>query len=334
MAAENLRVVLVARPEGLPKAGDFRLESGAIPEPAHGEVVVRQRFASVDPAMRGWMTDRTSYVPGVGLGEVMRAYGVGEVVASRADGLDVGERVAGAFGLQRYAAVPARHVAAIPPGIDERLALGPLGMTGMTAYFGLLDVGEPRSGDTVLVSAAAGAVGSMVGQIARIQGCRVVGIAGGEAKCRWITESCRFDAAIDYRTVESLDAAIAESCPDGVDVFFDNVGGATLDAALRRLNRGARVVICGAISTHNAVEPPPGPRNYIQLLVRRARMEGFIVMDYAERYEEARAAIGAWLAAERLEYRFHVVDGLERAPEALLMLFDGSNTGKLLVRVE
>ncbi len=330
----NLRVLLDARPVGLPRASDFRIEEGPAPEPGDGEVLVRQRWVSVDPAMRGWMTDRRSYVPGVELGEVMRAYGAGEVVRSRAEGFSEGDGVVGLLGWQRYAVGEGRHLYKVPPGLDLKVALGPLGMTGLTAYFGLLDVGRPRVGETVLISGAAGAVGSMVGQIAGIRGCRAVGIAGSDAKCAWITEECGFDAAINYKTSGDLDDAIAEACPDGVDIFFDNVGGTTLEAALRQINRGARVVICGAISIYNATEPPAGPSNYIRLLVQRARMEGFVIMDYLDRYAEGQAAIGAWLAEGRLRYRFHVVDGLANAPAALGMLFDGSNEGKLLVRVD
>lgn len=333
MSGNNLKVLLAARPVGLPKESDFLIEEAPVGEPVAGEVLVRQRFMSLDPAMRGWMTDRKSYVPPVGLGEVMRAYGVGEVVRSEAEGLAEGDSVAGLFGWQRFALVKGQHIQPVPPGIDPRLMLGPLGMTGLTAYFGLLDIGEPKRGDTVLVSGAAGAVGSMVGQIAKIEGCRAVGIAGGKDKCRWLTEEVGYDEAIDYKSAASLDAEIKAACPEGVDVFFDNVGGQTLDTALRHISRGARVVICGAIAVYNATEQPPGPASYIHLLVKRARMEGFIVMDFEERYPEALGALGEWLAAGRLAHRFHVVEGLENAPRALGMLFDGSNNGKLLIEV-
>ncbi len=334
MATENLQIRLAARPVGRPKRDDFDIVEEPVAEPGEGEVLVRERFLSLDPAIRGWMADRKSYVPPIGIGEVMRGLGVGEVVRSEADGFSEGDMVAGLLGWQRFAVVPADELQHVPPGIDPKLALGPLGMTGLTAYFGLLDVGEPRQGDTVLVSGAAGAVGSMVGQLAKIKGCRAVGTAGTDDKCRWLTETAGFDAAIDYKTVDSLDEAIGEHCPDGVDIYFDNVGGEILDTALKHLARGARVVLCGAISIYNATEPPPGPKNYMQLLVKRARMEGFLVMDYRDRYAAAQIEIGSWLAAGRIEYRFHVVGGLENAPEALNMLFDGSKEGKLLVRVD
>jgi NADPH-dependent curcumin reductase CurA len=212
------------------------------------------------------------------------------------------------------------------------LFLGPLGMTGLTAYFGLLDVGKPQPGETIVVSAAAGAVGSVVGQIGKILGCRVVGIAGGPDQCRWITEELGFDAAIDYKN-EDVGKRLKETCPEGIDVYFDNVGGAILDAALARLRRGARVVVCGAISQYNATEPVPGPANYLSLLVNRARMEGFVIFDYRKRYPEALAQLGAWLAAGKIRSRDEIVDGLENAPAALTRLFDGTKRGKLIVRI-
>ena len=333
MPKTNQRVLLSSRPVGEPKVTDFTLDEAPVEEPGEQQVLVRQQLMSLDPAMRGWMTNRKSYTPPVGLGEVMRSLGVSEVVASKADGWSPGDVVAGRFGWQQFCVAEPRHLYRLPPGLDPELALGPLGMTGMTAYFGLFDVGAASPGDTVLVSSAAGAVGSMVGQLARIEGCRAVGIAGGAEKCRWLLDEVGFDAAIDYKAGLDLDAEIASACPDRVDVFFDNVGGMTLDTGLRHLNRGARVVICGAISVYNATEPPPGPMNYIHLLIQRARMEGFIVMDYEERYGEAQEAIGTWLAAGKIRYRSHVVVGLENAPQALGMLFDGSNHGKLLVEV-
>lgn len=333
MPESNLQIRLAARPVGLPKRSDFEIVEEPVDEPGEGEVLVRQLYLSLDPAIRGWMADRQSYVPPIGLGEVMRGLGVGEVTRSRSDQLAVGDRVTGLLGWQRWAVVAADQLEPVPPGIDPKLVLGPLGMTGLTAYFGLLDIGEPREGDTVLVSAAAGAVGSMVGQLAKIEGCRAVGLAGSDAKCDWLRGELGYDAAINYKTAASLDEAIGEACPDGVDIYFDNVGGEILDTALRHLARGARVVICGAISIYNTTERPPGPSNYIQLLVRRARMEGFLVMDYRDRYAAAQAELGSWLAAGQLHYRFHVVQGLESAPEALNMLFDGSNEGKLVVEI-
>jgi NADPH-dependent curcumin reductase CurA len=332
MTESNLQILLKARPEGLPKSSDFETVEQPIRQPDDGEVLVRQIYLSLDPAMRGWMTDRKSYVPPVGLGEVMRGLGAGEVVASRDDRFAPGDRVIGLLGWQRFATLGGRELEKVPPQVPLTLAMGPLGMTGLTAYFGLLDVGRPEPGQTVLVSGGAGAVGSIVGQIARIKGCRAVGIAGSDDKCRWLKKELGFDDAFNYKT-GSLSDNIKRTCPDGVDVYFDNVGGDILDAALRSINRGARVVICGAISQYNATEPGPGPANYLSLLVNRGRMEGFIVFDYRDRYAEAQAELGGWIREGRIHARSDVVDGLENAPSALLRLFDGRNTGKLLVRV-
>jgi NADPH-dependent curcumin reductase CurA len=333
MAPTQTRILLAARPQGLPRSSDFEITSGPVPEPGTGEVVVRSILLSLDPAMRGWMDDRRSYVPPVGIGEVMRGQVVGEVVASAVPELSPGQRVSAPVGWQEFAALPASDVTPIPQGVPLQQALGPLGMTGMTAYFGLLEVGRPRRGETVLVSAAAGAVGSLVGQIAAIQGCRVVGLAGSDAKCAWLVDELGFDAAVNYKTAEDLRAAVGEACPEGVDVYFDNVGGPILEVALSRINRGARIVICGAISIYNATEPPAGPANYLALLVQRATMEGFLVFDYRDRYGEAIEAMSRWIAEGRIEARYDVVDGLDNAPRALLRLFDGSNRGKLMVRV-
>ncbi len=333
MADTQTRILLAERPQGLPGEDTFSVVSGPIPLPGPGEVLARTLLLSLDPAMRGWMDDRPSYVPPVELGAVMRSLAVGEVVRSENPAFAPGQRVAGLLGWQEYAALPAEELTPIPDGVDLPLALGPLGMTGMTAYFGLLEVGRPRTGETVLVSGAAGAVGSLVGQLAKIRDCRVVGIAGSDEKGRWLIDELGFDAAVNYKTTENLHAALRAACPDGVDVYFDNVGGETLDIALRLLNRGARVPICGAISGYNATEPPPGPASYLSLLVNRARMEGFIVLDYADRYGEAVEAISRWIAEGKIQARFDIVQGLENAPAALLKLFDGSNRGKLMVRV-
>ncbi len=332
MADNNLQILLKARPEGLPKSSDFETVERPARPPGDGEVLVRQIYLSLDPAMRGWMNDRKSYVPPVGLGEVMRGLGAGEVVESRDDRFAPGDRVSGLLGWQRFATLGGRELQKIPGEVPLTLAMGPLGMTGLTAYFGLLDVGRPEAGQTVLVSGGAGAVGSVTGQIARIKGCRAVGIAGSDDKCRWLTDDLGFDDAFNYKN-GSLDDDIRRTCPDGVDVYFDNVGGDVLDAALRSLNRGARVVICGAISQYNATEPVPGPSSYLSLLINRARMEGFIVFDYSARFAEAQAELGRWIQEGRIQARTDVVDGLENAPSALLRLFDGRNTGKLLVKV-
>lgn len=332
MSKTNVQVLLKARPEGLPKESDFEIVETAVPSPGDGEVLVRNVYLSLDPAMRGWMTDRKSYIPPVALGAVMRGLTVGEVVESKHDGFAPGDLVSGPVGWQSYGAVEGKNLDKLPPGTPLEVALGPLGMTGLTAYFGLLDVGEPKEGETVVVSAAAGAVGSIVGQIARIKGCRVVGFAGTDDKCQWLVDDLGFDAAINYKTAD-LDEEIRRTCPKGVDVYFDNVGGEILDTVLRYINMRARVVICGAISQYNATEAVPGPSNYLSLLVNRGRMEGFIIFDYQKRYGEAQAELGKWLAEGKLQFRSDIVDGLKNAPKALLRLFDGSNTGKLMVRV-
>ncbi|MFY9820649.1 MAG: NADP-dependent oxidoreductase [Thermoanaerobaculia bacterium] len=329
----NLQIRLAARPKGLPQDSDFQSVEGPIPQPEEGQVLVRNILLSLDPAMRGWMNEGRSYVPPVGLGEVMRGLTVGEVAESRHPDFKPGDLVSGILGWQRYAVARGKELTRIPPGIAPAVALGPLGMTGLTAYFGLLDVGQLKAGETVLVSGAAGAVGSIVGQIAKIQGCRAVGIAGTDEKCRWLNRDLGFDAAINYKTAKDLHEEIRGACPKGIDVFFDNVGGEILDTALRSLALHARVVICGAVSQYNATGPMKGPSHYMALLVQRARMEGFVVMDYHARYAEAQGHLGRWLAEGRLHYREDIVDGLENAPKALLRLFDGSNKGKLMVRI-
>jgi NADPH-dependent curcumin reductase CurA len=329
---ENLQIRLAARPVGLPRPSDFETTVEPQPTPGDGEVLVENLYLSLDPAMRGWMTDRKSYIEPVALGAVMRGLVVGRVAASNHPDFSPGDRVSGALGWQQWAVANPKELQKLPPGLPLPLFLGPLGMTGLTAYFGLLDVGKPQPGETVVVSAAAGAVGSVVGQIGKILGCRVVGIAGGPDQCRWITEELGFDAAIDYKN-EDVGKRLKETCPEGIDVYFDNVGGAILDAALARLRRGARVVVCGAISQYNATEPVPGPANYLSLLVNRARMEGFVIFDYRKRYPEALAQLGAWLAAGKIRSRDEIVDGLENAPAALTRLFDGTKRGKLIVRI-
>jgi NADPH-dependent curcumin reductase CurA len=329
----NLQIRLAARPKGLPQESDFQRVEEPIPQPEEGQVLVRNILLSLDPAMRGWMNDVRSYVPPIGIGEVMRGLTVGEVVESRLPGFAAGDLVSGIFGWQRYAVARAKDLSRIPPGVPPAVALGPLGMTGLTAYFGLLDVGQLKADETVLVSGAAGAVGSIVGQIARIKSCRAVGIAGTDEKCSWLTRELGFDAAINYKTAKDLNEEVRHACPKGVNVYFDNVGGEILDTALRNLAMHARVVICGAISQYNATEPPKGPANYLALLVQRARMEGFLVMDFQSRYGEAQAELGRWITEGKLHYREDVVEGLENAPRALLRLFDGSNTGKLMVKI-
>ncbi|WP_331767021.1 NADP-dependent oxidoreductase [Embleya sp. NBC_00896] len=330
----NRQIRLAARPFGLPKPGDWELVTEAVTEPEDGRLLVEVSHISLDPAMRGWMNDVRSYIPPVRIGEVMRAGAIGRVLASRHRDFAVGEHVYGEFGVQEYAVSDGRGVRRVDPDAAPLPTyLGTLGITGLTAYFGLLDIGDPQPGQTVLVSGAAGAVGSVVGQIAKLKGCRTVGIAGGAEKCRLLVEEFGFDAAVDYKA-EDLKDALRKHCPDGVDVYFDNVGGDILDAALARLARGARVVICGAISQYNNTEPTPGPSNYLSLLVNRASMTGMVVFDYADRYAVAAAEMAGWLADGRLRSREDVVEGDVTAfPETLLRLFSGANVGKLVLRI-
>ncbi len=332
----NHQCRLSARPRGLPDDSVWELTEEEVPsEPPEGSFLVRIELLSLDPAMRGWMNDARSYIAPVQIGEVMRAGGIGEVVASRHPDFAEGDHVHGIFGAQEYAISDGRGTHRVDLDVAPAPTwLGTLGMTGMTAYFGLLDVGALAEGDTLVVSGAAGAVGSTVGQVARLKGAgRVVGIAGGSEKCAWLTEELGFDAAIDYKG-EDVGRALREHAPDGIDVYFDNVGGDILDAALGRLARGARVVICGAISQYNATEAPRGPANYLSLLVNRARMEGFVVFDFAPRYSEAAHQLGEWMAAGKLHSREDVVEGgIAAFPATLLKLFAGENTGKLVLRV-
>jgi NADPH-dependent curcumin reductase len=335
MTLVNAQCRLAARPVGLPTESDWSYVEEPAPEPADGQVLVRVEYLSLDPAMRSWMNAGRSYVPAVEIGEVMRAAGIGEVIDSRHPDHAVGDHVYGVFGVQRYAVSDG---AGVTP-VDTTLApapvhLGVLGISGLTAYFGLLDVGRAEPGDTVVVSGAAGSVGSIVGQIARIKGCRAIGIAGGPEKCRWLVEELGFDAAIDYKAGE-LRGPLKEHAPDRVDVFFDNVGGEVLDQVMLRLGRGARVVISGAISQYNATEPPRGPVNYMQLLVSRASMTGFVIFDYASRFPEGAAQLAAWLKSGELRSREDVVSGdIDQFGEVLLRLFKGENTGKLVLALE
>ena len=333
MDAVNRQVRLASRPVGNAQRSDFSFTEEPVRDPGPGEVLVRIQDVSLDPAMRGWMNDRRSYVPPVALGDVMRAGAAGTVAASNDPGFAPGDAVTGVLGVQEWATVPARELIKV----DTNLAplpvhLGTLGMPGLTAYFGLLDVGAAVEGDTVVVSGAAGAVGSVAGQIAKIKGCRAVGIAGGPEKCAYVVDELGFDAAIDYKE-GNVGARMREECPAGINVYFDNVGGEILDAALARLARGARVVICGAISQYNATGPMTGPSNYMSLLVNRASMRGFLVFDYADRYPEAVGDLAGWLLEGRLGSRLEIVKGLDAFPDALSMLFTGANFGKLVLEV-
>lgn len=333
----NQQFLLAARPLGMPRDEDWQFHEEAVPEPEEGGIVVKVLYLSLDPAMRGWMNEGKSYIRPVAIGEVMRAGGLGVVVASRSPRFAVGDYVAGGTGVQRYWSGQADDKTATFTRIDPRIApptawLNALGMPGMTAFFGLREVGQPKPGETVVVSGAAGAVGMTVGQVAKKMGCRVVGIAGGEEKCRFVVEQLGFDACIDYKA-GSVHAGLKEHCPQGVDVYFDNVGGDILDAVLTRINMKARIVICGAISQYNATSQVKGPANYLSLLVNRARMEGMVVFDYAPRYAEGVATLAGWMQEGSVKSIEYVVEGFERFPEALLMLFEGRNLGKLVLKV-
>jgi NADPH-dependent curcumin reductase CurA len=331
--AINHQVRLAARPVGLPKRSDWQFTETPMPQPGDREVLVRTLYLSLDPAMRGWMNEGRSYIPPVGIGEVMRAGGIGRVVASNHPDFAVGDHVNGTLGIQDYAVLEGARLTKVEPKLAPLpVFLNTLGMPGMTAYFGLLDVGQPKPGDTVVVSGAAGAVGASVGQIAKIKGCRAVGIAGGAAKCRYLVDELGFDAAIDYKA-EDVREGLRTHCPKGVNIYFDNVGGDILDIVLARLTLHARVVICGAISQYNNTTPVKAPSNYLSLLVNRARMEGMVVFDYADRFPQARRDIAAWIAAGKLKSREDVVEGLQTFPETLLKLFNGENFGKLVLKV-
>jgi NADPH-dependent curcumin reductase CurA len=347
----NHQVRLAARPVGPARASDWQFTEEAVAAPAEGGVLVKVLALSLDPAMRGWMNEGRSYIAQVGLGEVMRAGGVGVVLASRHPGFAVGDAVAGTTGVQEYALLPADQIERSGLArIDMAQGslsqwLNVLGMPGMTAYFGLLEVGQPRPGETVVVSGAAGAVGQTVGQLARIKGCRVVGIAGGRAKCDWVVGELGFDACIDYKAAPAEAPAVAprrdavrdglkQHCPQGVDIYFDNVGGDILDTVLTRINRHARIVICGAISQYNATGPTQGPKNYLSLLVNRARMQGMVVFDYADRYGVAVAELAGYLKDGRMKSREDLVPGGVAAfPQTLDRLFSGANFGKLVLQV-
>jgi NADPH-dependent curcumin reductase len=333
MDAVNHQFRLAARPQGMVGREHFDYVEEPIPALGDGQVLVQIAYISLDPAMRGWMAEGRSYIPPVQIGEVMRAATAGRVVASNSEELAVGDHVSGWLGVQEYAVCDAGAVFKVDTSaVALSTYVGALGMPGITAYFGLLDVGAPKEGETVVVSGAAGAVGSVVGQIAKIKGCRVVGIAGGPEKCKWIVEELGFDGAIDYKG-EDVGEGLRNHCPEGVDVYFDNVGGEILDAALARLARGARVVICGAISQYNNLDAMRGPSNYMSLLVNRARMQGFVVIDYMSRAAEAAQQMAAWIAEGRLIAREDVVEGFESFPEALVKLFKGENIGKLVLEV-
>jgi NADPH-dependent curcumin reductase CurA len=333
----NQQFRLAARPVGLPKDSDWQRTVEPVRELADGEMLVKVLYLSLDPAMRGWMNEGKSYIPPVGIGEVMRAGGIGRVVASKSPKFAVGDFVSGGAGVQQYWIGAADDKTAAFYKVDPNAAplpkyLNALGMPGMTAYFGLLEVGQPKAGETVVVSGAAGAVGQTVGQVARQHGCRVVGIAGGRDKCDFVVNELGFDACIDYKG-GSVKDGLKQHCPKGVDVYFDNVGGEILDAVLTRINRRARIIICGAISQYNNTTPVQGPANYLSLLVNRARMEGIVVFDWADRYHEGAAQMAQWMKEGSFKTREDIVDGIENFPQTLLMLFEGRNFGKLILKV-
>jgi hypothetical protein len=325
---------LTSRPVGRFTPADFTWAEEPLPPLAEGDVLVRQLFLSLDPTNRGWAEPTPTYLPPLPLGSTMRGLGLGRVEASRRPGFGAGQLVQGLLGWQTYYQGDGRGLTAFDamPGVPLEAYPAVFGHIGATAYFGLLEIGQPKAGETVVVSGAAGAVGSLVGQIAKLQGCRAVGLAGTDEKCRWLTEELGFDAAINYKR-GPLKPRLAEACPQGIDVYFDNVGGDILDTALTLAKERARIVVCGLISQYNSTEPPTGPRAFGYVLLRRLRVEGFIVLDYAPRFPEAFSALGRWMAEGRLKYRVDVVDGLAQAPVAINRLFDGGNTGKLLVRI-
>ena len=328
----NRRVVLAARPTGFPQESDFALDEAPVPRPDAGEVLVRTLYVSVDPYQRGRMSTARSYARPVELGEVMTAQAVAEVVESGDGRYEPGDLVVGQLGWQEYAVARGGSLRKLPRSLEPpSLALHAVGATGFTAYFGVLDVGQPKPGDTVVVSGAAGAVGSVAGQLAKLAGCRAVGIAGGAEKCADLGDVYGYDAAVDYKGGD-IREALKDACPRGVDVYFDNVGGDVSAAVHPRLTVGARVIVCGQISQYNAERPEPTVHPGL-LIVFRARMEGFLVSDYAHRYDEAATRLGRWVAEGRIRWREHVTDGLENAPRAFIGMLNGENRGKALVRV-
>jgi NADPH-dependent curcumin reductase len=331
---KNRQWRLAARPSGMIEDANFRWAAEPIPEIADGEILVRNLYLSLDPTQRGWIS-RDTYLPAVAIDEVVRSFAVGRVDQSRSPDFVAGDLVQGLFGWQDYARVKATGATAptkLLPGVPIPLAMSALGLTGITAYFGLLEVGRPQKGESVVVSGAAGATGLITGQIARIKGCRAIGIAGGKEKCEWLVKQARFDAAIDYKS-EDVAKRLAELCPKGVDVYFDNVGGELLDIALAQLAMRGRVVLCGAIAAYNDADLRPGPKHYLNLLLKRGRMEGFIVVDYMKRAPEAVMQLFAWVQSGEIVNRVDVQEGLENAPRALRRLFLGENQGKQLLKI-
>lgn len=332
---KNRQIWLCSRPNGIPQAADFAIREAGMPTISDGEFLVRNQFLSADPAMRGWIADTSTYWPRIEVGDTMRAFSVGDVIESRNPAYAVGDKVMGIFGWQDYAAVKQPQVMrkVLEADLPLSLSLGVLGLNGLTAYFGLLEVCHPKAGETIVVSTAAGGVGSAVGQIAKIRGCRAIGFAGGPEKVRQCVEDFGYDAAIDYRAEADLDSALARHCPEGIDAFFDNTSGAVHDAVLRRINLGARIAICGTASYASWDPWNEGPRPERHLLVKRAIMQGFLTTDFAARYEEAVAALARWIREGKLKYREDILQGIEAAPASIAMLYAGENRGKLIIKL-
>jgi NADPH-dependent curcumin reductase len=330
----NRQWTLAARPVGAFKEGDFKWIEAPVPALKDGELLVHNQYLSLDPTNRGWANEVDTYLPAVKLGDVMRGGAIGVVEESSNPNFKAGDHVSGLLGWQEYAVTEGAGLTKLPdnPAIPLTAYMGLFGHIGLTAYYGLLDVGQPKAGETLVVSAAAGAVGSLVGQIGKIVGCRVIGIAGSDEKCRWLIDDLRFDSAINYKK-ETVLEALKRECPNGIDVDFENVGGKILDAVLALINIGARISLCGLISQYNATGPVPGPSNLAMLIVKRARMQGFLVSDYTDRAQEAMPQLGRWLIEGKIKYRVDIVEGLEHAPQAVNKLFDGSNQGKLVVKI-
>lgn len=330
----NQRIILVSRPEGLPKESDFRLVESEIATMTDGDVLVETLYLSVDPYMRGLLREKGTYFQPVELGGVMMGEGVGRVIRTNSTAFREGDIVVGMTGWQRYALLPAKDLRKIDPGLAPiSTALGVLGMPGLTAYFGLLDICAPKAGETVFVSGAAGAVGSIAGQIAKIQGCRAVGSAGSDEKISLLVNEFGFDSAFNYKTEPDLATALRKHCPRGIDIYFDNVGGPMTDAVFPQLNTFARVSVCGQIDQYNDQKPSVGPRVLWHLIVKQAKAQGFLIMQYAPRFREAIPVMAQWLREGKLKYRETVVHGIENTPRAFIGLFHGDNVGKMLVKV-
>ena len=333
---KNRQWVLSSRPQGMVSKDNFEFRESELDELKENQMLLKNLYFGFDPTQRGWLNDMKSYMPPVQIGEVMRSSTISQVIESNVVGFQEGDLVQGSFGWQEFAITDGKagfmNASKIPEGVSPTASLSVFGVTGLTAYFGLLDIGEPKEGETVVISGAAGATGSIAGQIAKLRGCRVIGIAGGAKKCRWLTEEANFDAAIDYKD-SNLPEALREICPKGIDIVFDNVGGEFLDTSLNLINMNARIVLCGAISTYNNKVPAPGPSNYMSLVINRAKMEGFIVLDYLDRFPEAINHLSKWVEDKEITYLEDIQEGIENAPDTLIRLFTGQNFGKQLLKI-